>query len=471
MSDDDDGTNSWPLPGIVHPPRQSTNAPKKRTKTSDSDDSSSTSPSHAIKLTRRDVASAQHLLSDDSLPRPLSQGLPQGLPSLPPSGVPAFAPRADYVKLAFRETPSNELKLRWLNDVTKAYRLDRELAEVKMSAITSRFVYVSRRRHDIIQGIMGGGFLSLHLDVQDSPDRPRKFPSYLITRYPVDADPSLAKEMPGVYTVRRFLQDGTPINRLVVTWSLQTPPPPTFEFSFLPCLPPCELRRMRDEQPWCFKCWGIGHISRYCSATEKCAWCASAHATRSCPHRPPSTPDAASTSTSAASTSSTTPEPDKSKWKCPRCHQPGVTVWHGCAKRSHAATQLAQAQAPPPPPPVTSPTPPVSDEVIALRKAVATLESRCTALEARFLAMDARVDELVTQGATTAATLSGVVESNRTVITSVTTLTERFEAFASRLEKFGVFSPVKSSSSGATSGSASPRSTSSASRKPKSRAC
>ena len=248
-------------------------------------------------------------------------------PSLHARSAPAFAPRSDYVKLMFRDSPGVDVKLRWLSEVTKAFSLDRELAEVKMSAITSRFVYISRRRQDVLDNVKNGEFLSLHLDTQDMSERPRKFPTYLMTRFPIGIDPSLAKELPGVYAARRFIQDGNPINRLVITWSLPEPPPPTVMFSFLPCLPPCELHRMKDVQPWCFKCWGIGHISRYCSASDKCAFCAAKHATRSCPYRPSvvSAVDEPSTSTSLPSSP---PVPDTSQWMCPRCHEPGVNVWH-----------------------------------------------------------------------------------------------------------------------------------------------
>lgn len=89
-----------------------------------------------------------------------------------------------------------------------------------MSAATSRFVYMSRLRTDIIDGVKDGGILSISLDIEDAPERHCKFPTYLITRYPVQADPYLAKELSGVHTVRRFHQQGEPINRLVVTWNL-----------------------------------------------------------------------------------------------------------------------------------------------------------------------------------------------------------------------------------------------------------
>ncbi|KAG0715812.1 hypothetical protein GWK47_011080 [Chionoecetes opilio] len=51
----------------------------------------------------------------------------------------AFAPRDEYVKIAFKENPSCDVKLRWLSEVTKVFCLDREQAEVKMSAVTSQF--------------------------------------------------------------------------------------------------------------------------------------------------------------------------------------------------------------------------------------------------------------------------------------------------------------------------------------------
>ncbi|XP_064120272.1 uncharacterized protein LOC135224879 [Macrobrachium nipponense] len=224
------------------------------------------------------------------------------------------------------------------------FSLDRELAEVKMSAVTSRFVYISRHRLDIINRVKGGEVLSLVLDVQDDVNRPRKFPTYFITRYPVDVDPSLAKELEGVHTVRRFLQDGKSINRIVITWSHPDPPPPFVNFSFLPCLPSCELRRMPDEKPWCFKCWGIGHISRYCAAPEKCAFCAAEYDSRTCPHRPPVPPTVVDSSSASTSSSLPLPTPDSSHWKCPRCNEPGVNVWHGCTRRSGSASNQLIAQ-------------------------------------------------------------------------------------------------------------------------------
>ncbi|KAG0714002.1 hypothetical protein GWK47_014958 [Chionoecetes opilio] len=199
--------------------------------------------------------------TDPPLPMPLPSRPP---PSRPPPSLPAFAPRGEYLKLMFEDNPSVDVKLRWLAEVNRAFHLKRDLAEVKMSAVTSRFVYISRVRLDVVGSAMNGDFLALTLTPQDSPDRTRKLPTYLVTRYPVGVDPSLSKELDGVYSARRFHQDGKPISRIVVTWTDTDPPPSSFPFSFLPSLPPCEFRLLHNDKPSCFKCWGIGHISRYC---------------------------------------------------------------------------------------------------------------------------------------------------------------------------------------------------------------
>lgn len=142
-----------------------------------------------------------------------------------------------------------------------------------MASVTSRFVYISRHRPDIVEKVRKGEFMSLCLEVQDSPERPRKYPTFFLTLYPISLDPALAKELLGICTARRYHQNGEAINRLVFTWGLPNPSPESVNFSFLPCLPACRLvRRIIDDQPWCYRCWGFGHISRHCSALEKCGW-------------------------------------------------------------------------------------------------------------------------------------------------------------------------------------------------------
>lgn len=173
-----------------------------------------------------------------------------------------------------------------------------------MSAVTSRFVYVSRKREDVIDSMTRGEFLALQLDKQDSLERPRKYSTFLLTRYPPRLKNylvfiPLAGFIRTVYALIDWLLPGVFLRHhrhLLLS-------------SFLPCLPLCELRKMQDEQPWCYKCWGLGHISRYCTASEKFAWCSGAHDSRTCIHRTP--PSA------AASTSCQDPPPKTdAKWKC-----------------------------------------------------------------------------------------------------------------------------------------------------------
>ncbi|XP_068246569.1 uncharacterized protein [Palaemon carinicauda] len=434
----------WPplTHSLPHKPSSTVaNTPMKRPVDYGSDISSA--PQSPAAKTSKCQESFTRQKSDVTLPHPPTRHAS--------SATPAFAPRDEYARLVFKENLSTDTKLRWLTEVNKTFNLDKELTEVKMSAITSKFVYIARSREDIIGRVKGGEFLSISLDIQDSIDRPRKYLTYLITRYPIEADPNLAKEMPGEYSARRFLQNGNPINRIVITWSLLEPPPSVYEFSFLPCLPPCELRRMKDDQPNCFNCWGIGHISRYCSASPKCAWCAAAHSTRTCPYRKPVT-DA---STSLSESSST---PKTVHWKCPRWGEAGVNVWHGCSRRSLAATQSLPLTAPPPPPPqpvsTVSLNPPESAEISKLRTAVAALESHCTVLSTRFDAIDARFDSLIVQQATTASNLDTLVKTQQVLITSVASLTEKLDTVASCLERVSGLLPTQPPPLGAPSNSA-----------------
>ena len=369
-----------------------------------------------------------------------------------PSALPAFAPRDSYVKLAFTGTPSSEVKLRWLSEVTTAFHLQRDAAEVKMSALTSRFVYVSRLRTDILERIQSGEFLSLPLVPQDSQERPRKYPQYILTRYPVDVDHRLAEQYKGVYSARRFIQNGSPINRIVIVWSLPDPPPDTITFDFLPVLPPCEVRRLNDDRPWCFRCWGIGHISRYCSASPKCAWCAGAHESRECVLRRQPQHTSATTSTTAPP-----PPPDPSRWKCPRCLQTGVNVWHGCARRQPQPS--GPASTPPPPPSMPVPSVPSSSQPdAALRKLVASLQVRCTALEERFASIDARIDSLVTAHTATAARLSNLAETQEVLASTVSVLAEKVDAVVDRLEKLFEVLPTSGQSSQSRASSSTRRS-------------
>lgn len=111
----------------------------------------------------------------------------QEAPSL--QTLPTLAPRADYIQLLFTKDPSVDVKLSWLSEVTRAFHRDRDLVEVETGAITSRFVYIFSRRSNIFDSVTRGEFLYLSQEIQDSPERPRKLPKYLLTRYPVCNDP------------------------------------------------------------------------------------------------------------------------------------------------------------------------------------------------------------------------------------------------------------------------------------------
>lgn len=458
MSDEDDLLQEhWPL--LTSPERHDAQVTEARTPSptprassaakrpiNHASDSSAESSSPAAKTIKRKESSG----SEQRVPAQPTDAVRNSLSlnALPP---PAFAPRSDYVKLLFKDNPSVDIKLRWLSEVTRTFHLDRDLAEVKMAAITSRFVYISRSRSDIVDSVTKGEIVSLFLEIQDSPERPRKYPTYLITRYPVCTDPALAKELPGIYTARRFYQNGTPINRLVVTWSLPHPPPHSIAFSFLPCLPACEFRRMKDEQPWCYRCWKSGHISRYCSALERCAYCSESHDSRTCPHRPPPPVPA---SDSATMEPQPTP-PDTSRWKCPRCHEPGVNAWHpGCARRRAnaaptTATRRTTGAIQPPPPPPHSASPPASNinaestQVTELREAVATLKTRVASLSARFDGIEAHLNSFISKQATFEAKLNTLVESHQVVVSSINCLTQKLDTVASSLETLTA-PPVKS---------------------------
>ncbi|KAK4319097.1 hypothetical protein Pmani_009930 [Petrolisthes manimaculis] len=95
-------------------------------------DTSSEPQSPAAKLTKCNEHPTRQE-TDVTLPRKL----PLPVPLISSSAAPTFAPRDDYIKLAFRENLTSDTKLRWLTEINKLFSMDQELAEVKMSAVTS----------------------------------------------------------------------------------------------------------------------------------------------------------------------------------------------------------------------------------------------------------------------------------------------------------------------------------------------
>ena len=184
MSDEDDVPQehwpSLPSPGRhdtqvtearMSPPTTRTSSAGKRPINHASDSSAESSSPVAKSIKRKESSGPEQRVTahpTDALREASSLNAP------PP---PAFAPRADYIKLLFKDNPSVDIKLRWLSEVTRTFHLDRDLAEVKMAAITSRFVYISRSRSDIVDSVTKGEILSCSLEIRDSPERPRKFPT------------------------------------------------------------------------------------------------------------------------------------------------------------------------------------------------------------------------------------------------------------------------------------------------------
>lgn len=129
----------------------------------------------------------------------------------------------------------------------------------------------------------------------------------------------------------------------------------------------------------------------------------------------------------------------------PRCHQPGVNVWHpGCPRRRvttpAAATRTTTHSSQSSPPPSHRAAPPAistsseSTQVTALRDTVATLKTRVTSLTSRFEAIETRLDGLVSKQATFEAQMKSVVESQQVIIDSISSLTEQLSTVASSLE-------------------------------------
>ena len=429
------GANRLPLPNVPGSSQTTATSTKRILEDLNTSEESLAPASKTVRVGVQGSATGDHFP-----PLPARHVTPhRSVPAPHRLALPAFAPREDYVKLMFPENPSANIKLRWLAEVTRVFGLDQSLAEVKMSAVTSRFVYVARKRQDIVERVEAGEFLAMRLVKQDSPARPRKLPSYLVSRYPVGVDPSLSTELAGVYNARRFHHNGKAINKIVVTWNAQMPPPTTYTFSFLPCLPACEISLMRVDQPTCYKCWGVGHISTYCVASEKCAWCAGPHDSRTCQHRGPPPPPPAEDGTTAQAP---TPSADvTSNWRCPRCNEAGVSVWHGCSRRrTIAASTPVSEQAPRPPPPTRAGSPldshpaSPSPQVLALRSAVEELKKRYAAFETRLDALESRLDtiegntaSLITGQASMEASITTLMEAQHTLIATVSSLTERLE--------------------------------------------
>lgn len=105
-------------------------------------------------------------------------------------------------------------------------------------------------------------------------ERSGKYASYILTQFPIDFD--------SIHSICRFMQDGSPINCIIVIWSLPEPPPSEISFDYHPYLLPCEVPKLHNDQMLCNICWDTGDISKYCSNSPKCAWYADEHDSKTC---------------------------------------------------------------------------------------------------------------------------------------------------------------------------------------------
>lgn len=112
-----------------------------------------------------------------SLPHP---GVSSLIPSLPSPHLPVFVQRDDDAKLSFSGNLFTDAKLRCLSLNSRVFQSQRELAEVKMAAVTSRFVYISRKNQNIIDRV---SLVNYCLCLTFLRTRPTGLPSYILTHF------------------------------------------------------------------------------------------------------------------------------------------------------------------------------------------------------------------------------------------------------------------------------------------------
>lgn len=264
----------------------------------------------------------------------------------------AFAPRDKFVRLAFPDHTTTELKVRWIATAHRLLNIDRDKALIRISSYRSPYVYVARSLPTAtIQSMLDGEVITLHMKRLDEPVRKRRLPEYLVTRFPKEVDASAAKTLAGVATVRRIndKNTGAPLNRIYITWDKPEPPPASYRFPGTEAnITPPQIVPANPRVVNCYRCWGYGHIAKNCNSTLRCGWCSEEHRSRDCPKTTEVVAEDGSCSapTSIAEDTHLPKGPVSTKrqrhpeYKCPRCNTPGVTVWHlNCP-----STQLASSR-------------------------------------------------------------------------------------------------------------------------------
>jgi len=90
--------------------------------------------------------------------------------------------------------------------------------------------------------------------------------------------------LPGVFKAQRIYKEGQPLNRIIIVWSGE-PPPPTEHHFFGKYIEPSSIHPWSSEVVACYKCQDYGHVAKHCRKELACAVCAEAHQTKDCPAR------------------------------------------------------------------------------------------------------------------------------------------------------------------------------------------
>ncbi|KAK8377546.1 hypothetical protein O3P69_013882 [Scylla paramamosain] len=145
----------------------------------------------------------------------------------------------------------------------------------------------------------------------------------------------------------------------------------------------------------------------------------------------------------AATPSPPLPPAVTANWQCPCCHERGVNAWHGWSRRRSAASVQSRtappppSSAPPPSPPKTLPTlsdstSPLLPRILALQTVVENLKPCSASLESSLDTLEANINKVAASQTVMEASVATLTQAHHTVIEKLSTLTQRFEPWATR---------------------------------------
>jgi len=228
-----------------------------------------------------------------------------------------IAPALKYIRPAFPEETSTVDKIRWMKEVSRLPSLQEHgpLDMVQGKWRSSRYVYVRRDQRHYVAQMINGAIAGISLEEKDEyQPRPKRYGEYLVTRFPKEAPADDAMHLPGVFKARRIYKEGQPLNRIIIVWSGERPPPTEHHF-FGKYIEPSSICPWSSEVVACYKCQGYGHVAKYCRKESACAVCAEAHQTKDCPAR-------------NRGKDNDTEDAVTIVKRCVRCGEQGVTAWH-----------------------------------------------------------------------------------------------------------------------------------------------